>query len=575
MLIFLVVRIIKLLSSSIMIMIFIPYFLSKLLLQKLTLHQINLLIINFNKKIRMIALIKIAIYLFLIVFSVLITIQVLKTLRIYLIYKKKYGNQIEFMFFPLLGLIYFMQKSLNQNDDGAYFIKKVCREKPHVKAIIILSGLFNYFIAIDNEWIKFLSQDQDRFYKNDGIFAFNKMYGDSLLFTWKKVWKRQRALLNSSFHYDSLKARVPIIKDEAKNFCNFLKPEQGFVKVDMFEETQKITSEVISRTFFNREFKHKVISNGKSLTQEIGDITQETYNYRLSSPYFILKSSFLGNTGASFVLNSSTEKKYLQRMDEVLNVIGQDLDQSIQEVISTGIDIFEFQPRNFIEVYIKEYLIQQKNLQNLPKDDIITKNEIIQQYLTFYFAGTETTAHLISMTLYALSNNQQIYEKLMKEINDNIKQYDEFQHNNLLQLNYLDLVIKETTRLYIAAPFIFPRVTNQDYKRENLFIRKDLLVMYKIAQYSETSSEVFKDSDQFIPERFLNGKISNPYEMIPFSSGSRNCIGQHMAILEAKYILIHILMNFEIKPVPNYKLRVIQKATNIPLDQKLVLIKRK
>nr|ABY59971.1 cytochrome P450 monooxygenase CYP5007C1 [Tetrahymena thermophila] len=523
----------------------------------------------------MINLIKISFYLFLTVFSILIAIQVWKTLRIYLIYKKKYGNQIEFMFFPLLGLIYFMQKSLKENDDGAHFIKKVCREKPHVKAIIILSGLFNYFIAIDNEWIKFLSQDQDRFYKNDGIFAFSKMYGDSLLFTWSKMWKRQRALLNSSFHYDSLKARVPIIKDEAKNFCNFLKPEQGFVKVDMFDETQKITSEIITRTFFNREFKNKFISNGKSLTQEIGDITQEAYNYRLSSPYFILKSSFLGNTGASFILNSPTEKEYLQRMDQILKIIEQDVDQSIQEVISTGIDIFEYQPRNFIEIYIKEYLIQQKNLKSIPQADIITKKEIVQQYLTFYFAGTETTAHLISMTLYALANNKQVYEKLMKEIKENIKQYDEFQHNNLLQLNYLDLVIKESTRLYVAAPFIFPRVTNQDYKRENLFIRKDLLVMYKIAQYSEDQSQVFKDSDLFIPERFLNGKINNPYEMIPFSSGSRNCIGQHMAILEAKYILIHILMNFEIEPVPNYKLSIIQKVTNAPLDQKLVLIKRK
>lgn len=101
--------------------------------------------------------------------------------------------------------------------------------------------------------------------------------------------------------------------------------------------------------------------------------------------------------------------------------------------------------------------------------------------MLFFFAGTDTTSHLISMTLYALANNPAIHEKLLKEINEKVKSFDSFNHNDLVSLTYLDSVIRESNRLYNIAPFIFPRRLDEDYKREDLYVSKDLCVMYKIA----------------------------------------------------------------------------------------------
>lgn len=38
------------------------------------------------------------------------------------------------------------------------------------------------------------------------------------------------------------------------------------------------------------------------------------------------------------------------------------------------------------------------------------------------------------------------------------------------------------------------------------------------------------DPNEFNPNRF-NQPVDNPATFIPFSSGPRNCIGQHMAIM--------------------------------------------
>lgn len=39
---------------------------------------------------------------------------------------------------------------------------------------------------------------------------------------------------------------------------------------------------------------------------------------------------------------------------------------------------------------------------------------------------------------------------------------------------------------------------------------------------------------------------SDSFDFIPFSAGGRNCIGQHMALIEAKIILAHVLRMFDL-----------------------------
>ena len=60
----------------------------------------------------------------------------------------------------------------------------------------------------------------------------------------------------------------------------------------------------------------------------------------------------------------------------------------------------------------------------------------------------------------------------------------------------------------------------------------------------------YKEPFKFKPERWLgdNKEVlqNNPFVFIPFSSGPRNCIGQHLALIEAKVMIAFFLRRFEL-----------------------------
>ena len=57
----------------------------------------------------------------------------------------------------------------------------------------------------------------------------------------------------------------------------------------------------------------------------------------------------------------------------------------------------------------------------------------------------------------------------------------------------------------------------------------------------------FHDPHAFRPERFIDKTESGYAAYLPFSRGSRNCIGQELALLELKVILALTLRSFDIK----------------------------
>lgn len=64
------------------------------------------------------------------------------------------------------------------------------------------------------------------------------------------------------------------------------------------------------------------------------------------------------------------------------------------------------------------------------------------------------------------------------------------------------------------------------------------------------NASLFAQPDEFRPERFVGEESSNAkfdtFAYVPFSAGSRNCIGQKFAMLELKSIVSKMLRHFEI-----------------------------
>lgn len=59
----------------------------------------------------------------------------------------------------------------------------------------------------------------------------------------------------------------------------------------------------------------------------------------------------------------------------------------------------------------------------------------------------------------------------------------------------------------------------------------------------------FPEPSSYKPERFMAGEKFPLFAYIPFSAGSRNCIGWKFATMTVKMIILSILLNYEVHSV--------------------------
>ena len=98
------------------------------------------------------------------------------------------------------------------------------------------------------------------------------------------------------------------------------------------------------------------------------------------------------------------------------------------------------------------------------------------------------------------------------------------------KFSLLPAIIKESLRLYPPVPFIARQIQKPSNIYGYEFDRyQDIIINIWDIHHSKEYWGV--DVDMFKPERFLYNDILQ-FSFIPFSAGSRNCIGQKFAMNE-------------------------------------------
>ena len=101
--------------------------------------------------------------------------------------------------------------------------------------------------------------------------------------------------------------------------------------------------------------------------------------------------------------------------------------------------------------------------------------------------------------------------------------------------------------------------------------------MYKRQVWGETAK-------QFIPERWgeNSNELANNWKkhkydasMSAFHGGRRSCLGEKLALMEMKYVLYYVLMNFHIELHPQWKEKMTPAGPICPkmLKVKLTILK--
>jgi cytochrome P450 len=115
--------------------------------------------------------------------------------------------------------------------------------------------------------------------------------------------------------------------------------------------------------------------------------------------------------------------------------------------------------------------------------------------------------------------------------------------DQLKHLPFIDSCIKESLRLCPSVAQLPGRVLADEYHLSNGYILpKGSRVILSIYSLHHNRKYWGDDVEEFRPDRFdeqsaNGGKKVDPYLWVPFSYGSRSCIGQQFSMIEQRVVL--------------------------------------
>lgn len=129
-------------------------------------------------------------------------------------------------------------------------------------------------------------------------------------------------------------------------------------------------------------------------------------------------------------------------------ILAKSMEQNLSNEVGTK------KPQNFIECLLKY----------MHNNGIDSKTEVYPHVDMTLFAGNDTTAKTISSILLLIAMHPEVQERCYQEITEVCPGEDQYiTAEDIANLTYLDMVCKETMRLYPVVP-IMARITTGDVK---------------------------------------------------------------------------------------------------------------
>lgn len=359
-------------------------------------------------------------------------------------------------------------------------IDKIYQKNMKIKKIKILNK--NFIFIFDYLFARQILLNKENFFaKNEMVFnkikpitgknGLVQMQGD--------ISREYRSYSKPIFVLDNIKKNENIISFIASNYVDKIENNKP---LDVSDFIMQLVLEIAFRVFLGFN-----INNTKCLGQNFLRLNELCGKRMMSFFCFPLYIPTLNNLKINFLKNN------------------------IRNSISEQIELSNYNIHS-----------DEKNVVNLFKND----NYLIDQCMTFLFAGHETAAASITFTLLLLAEYPYYQEQIYKGDDDIIKN-----------------IYKESLRLYPPAYMLVRQVKKDtifnDFK---LHVSDQIIICVKQIQQSE---RYFYKPQDFFPERFLQHNKNEGF--MPFGMGEKSCLGEKYAYLEAITILREICKKFIIK----------------------------
>ncbi|KXJ29176.1 Cholesterol 24-hydroxylase [Exaiptasia diaphana] len=361
------------------------------------------------------------------------------------------------------------------------------------------------------------------------------------------IWKKKRSRLDKAFHRSYLINLMASFNGICNVFLDKIgKLADGKTEVEMSEEFGRVTLDVIGKVGFGIDIN--AVENA-------------------SSPFPIAVSKTLEGVQTFF----RNPLSFIQ----VWNWPYQnDVIRKIQYLRQFAQDVIEKRIINGSNGH-KDILTHLVSLKESNENDDYNMESMVDDFVTFFVAGQETTSNQLAFTLFEILDHPDINNKVIEEVEHILGDRKFVAYEDIGKLEYLGMTLKESLRMHPPIGGTQRMLTKQE--TIGGYVIPENTPIYVSFYLTHNSPLNWKEPEVFEPRRFelknKTGRSSTVYT--PFSTGPRSCIGKTLAEFEARVIMARLFQEFELELVPGQKLEKVEQITIRPKGGVKCLIKRR
>ena len=355
------------------------------------------------------------------------------------------------------------------------------------------------YVVSNPDYIKqILLTNHENYAKGVGFERVKMLLGNGIIVSDGEEWRRQRTMMQPGFS----RANISRLAEEMRR--QNLRLRAGWASIAASGEPLDITTamsrlglEVILRAIFSSDLDRMLACDG-------------------GNPFGFLADDPTRD------LQTAVRFRNLARL----------VQDYIQERRQTGARPFDF-------------LSLLMDARDRKTGDGMTDRELLDEINTLIIAGHETSAGTLNWAWYLLSQHPEVEQRLLAELRESIHG-DDFSFDQLMSLDYMTCVLKETLRLYPPV-WLFSRRARHDDQLGEFRVAAGTHI-FIAPWFLHRRPELWPDPERFDPDRF-DERQSPPvdrYAFVPFSAGARRCIGEYFSFVELQMHLAIALPRFKL-----------------------------
>ncbi|MFF3501257.1 cytochrome P450 [Streptomyces sp. NPDC003247] len=391
--------------------------------------------------------------------------------------------------------------------------------------------------------------DETRFAKHVGLGVANlrPVVGDALFtaYNHEPNWQLAHDVLAPGFSREAMGAYHPMMLDVAERLtAHWDGAALAGRAVDVPGDMTKLTLETIARTGFGHDFG----------------------SFERSRPHPFV-TAMVGTLGYAQRLNTVPSPGLLWRAARRNEADRVCLDRTVDDLVRA---------RRAGGRGEGDLLDRMLETAHPDTGERLSAENVRRQVITFLVAGHETTSGALSFALHYLAHHPDVAARARAEVDRVWGDAAAPAYDQVARLRYVRRVLDESLRLWPTAP-AFAREAREDTVLAGEHPMRRGAWALVLTPMLHRDPEVWgDDAERFDPDRFEAGAVRArpPHTYKPFGTGARACIGRQFALHEATLVLGLLLRRYDLRPDPDYRLRVTERLTLMPDGLRLHLARR-